>query len=135
MATDFSSSYISLGQLQNDLKHYTVTSTISGIVEQRNVDPHDLVSSQTPTFVISNKDAMFVSFQVSETTWKNTQPGDSVEIEKDGATWPGTVTEISTMAGAGSGLYTIKASVENAPFDMPTGSVVKVRKHTVCSCV
>jgi len=130
LGTNFNDQYIAIQKLQNDLDNYTVTSPISGIIEQRRIDPYDMASPQTPALVISNKDAMVVSFQVSETTWKNTRPGDTVEVEKDGATWPGTVTEISTMAGTGGGLYTIKASVENAPFDLPTGSFVKVWSET-----
>ena len=126
LATDFSSNYISLQQLQNDLRNYTITSTIGGIVEQCNIDPHDMASPQTAAFVISNKDAMTVSYQVAESTWRSTQLGDIITIEKEGSTCAGTVTEMATMASAGSGLYTIKASVENAPFDMPTGSFVKV---------
>ena len=126
LATDFSASNLSLQEMQNNLKYYTVTSPISGIVEQKNVDPYDMAVPQLPAYIISNKDAMTISYQVSETTWENTQIGDTVRIEKNGLMCDGTVIEISTMVGAANGLYTVKVSVENAPFHLNTGTSVKV---------
>jgi RND family efflux transporter MFP subunit len=112
--------------MQSNLQYYTVAAPISGIVEQRNIDLFDMVAPQVPTFVISNKDAMTISFQVSETTWENTRIGDIVQIAKNGSSCDGTVTEISTMVGTVNGLYTIKVSVENAPFNLNTGTSIKV---------
>jgi len=126
LSSNFNSESISIQKMQNTLGDYTIVSPINGVIEQRNVDPYDMASSQTPLFVISNKEAMTVSFQVSETTWANMRAGDSVTIEKQGRSWPGTIVEISTMANTNGGLYTIKANVENAPFDLNTGSTVKI---------
>ena len=126
VSNNFSSDYISIQKMQNTLADYTIASPIGGVIEQRGVDPYDMASTGTPVYVISNKDAMTVSFQVSETTWSNMRAGDAVTIEKQGQSWPGTIVEIATMANANGGLYTVKANVENAPFEMNTGSTIKV---------
>jgi len=124
--TNFNDQYIAIQKLQNDLNNYTIKTPISGVVESRNIDPYDTASTQSPAFVIANKNAMTVSFQVSETTWGIMKPGDTITVEKDSVKWTGTISEISSTANNGGGLYTVKAMVENAPFPMNTGSAIKV---------
>lgn len=128
--TDFSDQYIAIQKLQNDLKNFVGVAAISGVVEQRNIDPYDMASPQTPAFVISRKDAMTVTFQVAESVVAGLEPGDAILVDKQGETWPGTVYEISTMVNVQGGLYTVKASVENAPFPMNSGSTIKVIADT-----
>jgi len=124
--TDFSDQYIALQKLQKDLNDAVITAPISGIIEQRNVDPFDMASPQSPVYVISNKDLMMVSFKIPEASLAHMRAGDGLTIDKDGQTWPGVITEIATMADSGSGLFTVKASVENAPFDIRSGSTLKI---------
>lgn len=127
--TDLSEYYISLEQLQQKLGDAGVKAPISGVIEQRGVDPHDTVGSSSPVFVISNKDVMCVSFTVPESALEHIRVGDAVTVEKNGASCTGTITETSTMVDT-TGLFPVKASVENAPFDMHTGSTVKIYADT-----
>lgn len=48
------------------LENYTLTSPISGVIEQKNVDEFGMVSAGNPVYVISNKDSLTVTFYVSE---------------------------------------------------------------------
>lgn len=128
--TDFSDQRIAVQKLQNDLKNYTVRAPISGVIEQRNIDPYGIASPSGPVFVISNKDVMNISFNVSETTLDHMQIGDKVTLDKNGVTFEGTISEINTMVNAQSGLYTIKAMVENPPVSLHSGSSVKVFAET-----
>ena len=130
LGTDFSADQISIQKLQNTLSDYTVTSPISGVVEQCNIDVYDTASSQQAAYVISNKDMVTVSFSVAESALSTLEPGGSVTLEKDGATCEGTISEVSDMVEASSGLYTVKATVENAPFELRTGSAVKLYVET-----
>lgn len=111
------------------LKYSNVTAPISGMIETRNVDVHDMASPQSPICVITSKDSMLVSFQVSERVMKALQVGDSLTIDKSGSTYNGTITEISSMVNPQTGLFLIKASVEDGS-SLVTGSTVKLHVTT-----
>lgn len=128
--TNFSDQYIAISEMQRTLSDYAVKAPIGGIVEQVNVEAFDMASGQLAAFVISQKDAMSVTFQVSEDAVANMRIGDTVIVEKQGVTWPGKIYEISTMVNVRGGLYTVKASVEKAPFEMHSGSTIKVIADT-----
>lgn len=128
--TNFSDQQIAIQQMQRTLEDYIVKAPISGIIEQCAVEVHDMVSGQQAVFVISQKDAMTITFQVAEETVSSMRLGDAVSVEKDGRSCEAAVYEISTMVNVQGGLYTVKASVENAPFELHTGSTVKVSAAT-----
>lgn len=66
-----------------------------------------------------------VSFSTTERIRGYLKEGDTIDVEKDGQTYEGTVYEISTMADETTGLYKVKASVD-ADVILPTGSEVKL---------
>lgn len=127
---DLSAEYISLQKLQNSLSDYAVKAPISGTIEQKNLDVYDMASTQSAAYVISNRDSLSVSFHVAESALSHLQPGDVITLEKDSETCRGTITEVSTMVDSESGLYTVKASVEDAPFQLRSGSTVKLQAET-----
>jgi len=127
---DLSEQRIALQKLQDTLGDASVRAPISGVIEKRSVDSHDMVSPQSSIYVISNKDIMSITFTVPEASLAHIQVGDAVTVEKNGASCTGFITEVTTMADGASGLYPVKASVENAPFAMHTGSTVKVYADT-----
>lgn len=51
--------------------------------------------------------------------------GDTITIEKGGMEYQGTITEISSMIDADTGLFKVKSSVENGDA-LATGSAVKL---------
>lgn len=111
------------------VKYSNVTAPISGVIETRNVDVHDMASPQSPICVITSKDSMLVSFQVSERVMKSLKTGDSLTIDKSGSTYSGTITEISSMVNPQTGLFLVKASVEDGS-SLVTGSTVKLHVTT-----
>lgn len=123
--TNFQDQDIAIQKLQDDLKNFTITAPISGVIEKRSIEPYNMASPQAPAFVISDKDSMTVSFKIPKASYSHMKTGDQVKVENNGSTYMGTVTEISTMVDA-SGLFTIKASVANPPSDLFTGASVKV---------
>jgi len=127
---DLSDQYIALEKLEDDLGDYNVKAPISGIIEQRNVEAYDMASSATEAYVISNKELMTVSFSVTETSLATMQVGDTVTVEKSGETCVGTIIEISTMVDSANGLFTVKASVDNAPFTLYSGTKVMIIADT-----
>ena len=92
-------------------KGYTeVKAPISGVIEAKNVDPHDQASVAASIATISGDSGTSITFGVPESVMRNLKTGDSVEIEKNSAELTGTVTEISSKISS-SGLYECKASV------------------------
>ena len=60
---------------------------------------------------------------------KNLQEGDALEIVKNGETYSGTISEISSMVDSESGLFKIKAEMENND-EIAIGSTVKLNVVT-----
>lgn len=112
---------------QYDLQvEYTqVTAPISGVIESRTIEPHDHVSEGNEICVISAKDQLQVNFGITEQILDNLSVGDEVTVEKGETSYGGTVTEIGSMVNASTGLYDVKASLEQAP-GLTTGSRVKL---------
>ena len=90
-----------------------ITAPISGKVEQCDVEVHDNVAQQSMICVISGAGSKAITFSVTEKIVDQMNVGDSV------------ITEISSMIDAATGLFKIKASVENGDA-LPTGSVVSL---------
>ena len=108
------------------LDYYTVEAPISGTVESVGVEVNQLTSSGSSAFVISNKDSMTVTFNVTEAAKDMFEIGDSVTVERNGTTYAGQISEIGTAAGSTTGLFQIKATVYGAGDELPSGVTVKV---------
>ena len=98
-----------------------ITAPISGTVEQCDVEVHDNVAQQSMICVISGAGSKAITFSVTEKVVDQMAVGDGVTIEKNGKEYQGSITEISSMIDAATGLFKIKASVENGDA-LPTGS-------------
>ena len=107
------------------LEFSNITAPISGTVEQCDVEVHDNVAQQSMICVISGEGSKAITFSVTEKVVDQMQVGDRVTIEKNGKEYQGSVTEISSMIDAATGLFKIKASVENGDA-LPTGSAVSL---------
>ena len=128
--SNLSDQYINITRMENDLKNYTVTANISGVIESRNQDPRDMAAPQVPMFTIANKDSMIVEFNVSEAALLNMNIGDSVKIEKNNTVYTGRITETAISVDARSGLFTVKARLDSPPESLLGGSAVKVYAET-----
>lgn len=109
----------------NQVEFSSITAPISGIVESFSVEVHDNVSQQNTICVISGEGTKAVSFNVSERVVKGLSVGDPITVEKNGSKYQGTISEVSTMVDASTGLFKVKASLENADA-LATGSQVKL---------
>ena len=89
-----------------------------------------MASAGSPAYVISNKDSMTVTFNVAEKARDELQVGDAIEVERNGETFAGTITEVGTMAGQQTRLFQVKASVIGAGDKLPSGVSVKVHATT-----
>lgn len=129
-AAQLESASVGIDSAQMQLDFYTVEAPIGGVVESVGVEENQMVSAGTAAYIISNKDSMTVTFQVTEEAKNALAVGDPVTVERTGNTYEGTITEVGTMAGAQTHLFTVKASVAGASDSIPNGVTVKVYATT-----
>lgn len=109
----------------NQVEFSNITAPISGKVEICDIEVHDNVSQQNLISVIAGEGSKAVSFSVPEKIVNQLGEGDAITIEKSGMEYQGTITEISSMIDAATGLFKVKSSVENGDA-LATGSAVKL---------
>ena len=112
----------------NQVSYSQVTAPISGTVELCDVKVYDTVNSGNLLCVISGEGAKVVSFSVTERIRGNLNPGDQIRVEKDGKEYTGIIYEVSTMTDSTTGLFPVKARIDESLEDgsLPTGSSVKL---------
>ena len=121
---------VGLESARYQLDMYTVKAPISGQIESISVEKDSMASAGSPAYVISNKDSMTVTFNVAEKAKNELQVGDAIEVERNGETFAGTITEVGTMAGPQTRLFQVKASVIGSGDKLPSGVSVKVHATT-----
>lgn len=109
---------------------YVLKAPIDGIVEAVNIEENGFASSGSPAFVVSNKNSMKVTFKVSEEIQKTLNIGDKIEVERNGAYFEGTITQVGQMVDAQSGLFLVEANVNAGGDDLLTGTSVKLTVDT-----
>lgn len=109
----------------NQVEFSSITATISGRIESSSMEVHGMASQAAPLCVISGGDSKQVSFSVTEAVLQQLQVGDTIRVEKNGCEYIGTIREVNTMVDAASGLFAVKASVEDDGA-LVSGSSVKL---------
>ncbi|MBQ7796772.1 MAG: efflux RND transporter periplasmic adaptor subunit [Lachnospiraceae bacterium] len=101
-----------------------VKAPISGRLESFNVVEKNMLSAGM-VGVISSEGSKTVNFAVTERVQQGIKVGDPFTVEKNGMEYHGTITEVGTMVDMQTGLFMVKASLENAD-GLPNGSMVKL---------
>lgn len=109
----------------NQMEYSNITATISGKIEICDIEVHDNVSSQNLICVIAGEGSKAVTFSVPEKIAVQMSVGDTITIDKNGSSYKGSVTEISSMIDSNTGLFKVKSSVDSGDA-LPTGSAVKL---------
>ena len=129
-AAQLQAASVGVDSAKMQLDFYTVKAPISGVVEAANVKKEDMAAAGNPAYIISNKDSMTVTFNVTEKAKNTMNVGDHVTVERNGETFDGTITEIGTMAGQQTKLFQGKATIPGAGDKLPNGVSVKVSATT-----
>ena len=129
-AAQLQAASVGVDSAKMQLDFYTVKAPISGVVEAANVKKEDMAAAGNPAYIISNKDSMTVTFNVTEKAKNTMNVGDHVTVERNGETFDGTITEIGTMAGQQTKLFQVKATIPGAGDKLPNGVSVKVSATT-----
>lgn len=110
---------------ENQVEYSNITAPVSGVIESCSIEAFDHVSSNEELCVISGEGAQTLKFKVTERIAGNLAAGDELRVEKDGETYSGSITEVSGMADASTGLFEVKGSINGAD-SVASGSVVKI---------
>ncbi len=121
---------VAVDSAEYQLDMYTLTAPIDGVIEAVNVGEHDFASPGTPAYVISNKNAMAVTFYVSEGIRNTLSAGQKISVDRNGKLYSAAITEIGSMVDQNTGLFMIKASVSGSDESLLTGCSVKVTVDT-----
>ena len=121
---------VAIDSAEYQLDMYTLTAPIDGVIEAVNVKEHDFASPSGPAFVISNKNTMTVTFNVSEGIRNTLRVGQKIQVDRNGKLYDAAITEIGTMIDRTTGLFAVKSCVSTPDASLLTGSSVKVIADT-----
>ena len=108
------------------LSLYHLTSPVDGVVEAVNVTEHNFAASGSPAFVITAGESRSATFFVTDQVRRTLKVGQSVTVSFADETYNGSVSEIGGVVDAQTGLFKIKALIENAT-ELPDGLSVELR--------
>ena len=116
-------------QALQKLSYTQVTAPIDGIIEEKYVTTHATFGTSSPAYVISNKSIVNVEFSVSADIARSMAIGDAVEVESGSTVYRAEIVEIGNAASSSSGLFTVKARLEDGSA-LFTGVSVKLTAIT-----
>ena len=117
------SAQVGVNSAQYQLSLYNMTAPISGVVEAVNLTLNNFAASGTVAFVISSNKT--VTFYVTDQVRQTLTAGQEVSVVSDGRTYQGAVTEISGVVDAATGLFKVKAVINEAQ-SLPDGLAVEL---------
>lgn len=109
--------------MQVEFSH--VTAPIAGRIESSSMEVHGMATQSAPLCSISGEDSRTVTFSVTEAMLDHVKEGEPVRVEKSGSEYTGTITEVGTSVSSYTGLFDVKAEVEDADA-LISGSTVRL---------
>lgn len=103
----------------------TVTAPASGTVQNSTMSRNALVSQSTQLCSIAASGGKIAKFNVTEDLLGKLSLGQSISLEKEGQSYSGKITEIGSAASPETGLFPVKATLENAEL-LPDGASCKI---------
>ena len=122
------STQVQLDTLKKSISDCAVTSPLTGVVTQRNVEIGGFASAASPAYVVMDLSKIKVEVGVSETVLNTIKIGDTVEVLMTAvSTEPleGIVSTVSPAAGQ-TGMYTVKIELDNADGIIKAGMMAEV---------
>lgn len=127
LANQIAAADVGVRSAQLQLEYYSPTTPISGTVVSRSIEQYGIAQPGYAAYVISNQDAMNITFSVSGQVRENLAVGMPVKLEKDGEQYDGTIIEIGEAVETQTGgLFTVKAVTDVGGDKLVSGSAVKL---------
>ena len=112
---------------QYDLQssYTSIKAPISGVVETKGVEVHDMIAQSTSIATISGNSGMEVKFGATVDVQNHLKAGEQIKVLHNGAEYNGNITEISNALSSSTGLYDVKAGIDEGA-NLSVNSKVKV---------
>ena len=105
------------------VEYSSVTAPISGKIETMDIDVYDHVNQQAQLCVISGEGDKRVSFYVSERVMSNLNQGDAMTIVKDGTTYDGVITDVSSLSTGSTVKVTVTSERAENVMTVPVDAI------------
>ena len=102
----------------------TITAPADGVLQNSILVKDAMIPQGTQIASLMGKGKQQLVFSVTEELMKNLSLGQEVKVEKGQEQYTGSITEISGVMNAQTGLFIVKANLENS--SLPEGSRVKL---------
>ncbi|WP_455025025.1 efflux RND transporter periplasmic adaptor subunit [Oribacterium sinus] len=102
----------------------TITAPADGVLQNSILVKDAMIPQGTQIASLMGKGKQQLVFSVTEELMKNLSLGQEVKVEKGQEQYSGSITEISGVMNAQTGLFIVKANLENS--SLPEGSRVKL---------
>ncbi|WP_312280981.1 efflux RND transporter periplasmic adaptor subunit [Oscillibacter sp.] len=112
--SQLASSQLALASSGIALENYTLTSPISGVLEEVNITENNIAGPTSPAFVISASGSKTAFFYVTDNVSKTLTQGQGITVTDQGSTYEGEISEIGLAVDSSTGLFKVKASLLNA---------------------
>lgn len=122
------STQVQLDTLKKSISDCSVTSPLTGVVTQRNVEIGGFASAAAPAYVVMDLSVIKVEVGVSEQVLNTINIGDKVDVLMTAVSelpLEGTVSTVSPAAGQ-TGMYTVKIELDNADGMIKSGMMAEV---------
>lgn len=121
-----SSAQVKAAKLNYDtqVEFANIVSPTDGVLQNSILLQGAFVPQGTQLLSVIGDGAEQVVFSVTDELMKNLQPGQEITVEKGEQSYSGSITEISSVIVPETGLFPVKARVENVHF--PEGTKVKL---------
>ena len=122
------STQVQMDTLKKSIADCAVTSPLTGVVTQRNVEIGGFASSASPAFVVMDLSTIKVEVGVSEQVLNTIKIGDKVDVTMTAVSelpLEGIVSTVSPAAGQ-TGMYTVKIELDNAKGLIKSGMMAEV---------
>lgn len=114
---------------ERQVEYSTITAPIAGRIESCDVEVYDRIGQSSQLCVIAGEGESRITFYVTQRMIKNLKEGDALTVTKNGASYEGWISEISSMVDEATGLFKVKAELENTD-ELAIGSTVKINLVT-----
>lgn len=124
------SASLNLTEAERNLNKAYLYAPISGTIESCSVDDYGIASTNSAAFTISNVSEIQVAFNASSDGAAALSLGDEITVMRGDKTYTATITEIDTKADESTGLFPIKANIQETDGTLLSGISVKVTAAT-----
>ena len=117
---------VGIDSVKLQLGYTQVTAPVSGYIQTKNINVHDMAQAGYTAFVITNDGGINAVFNVPENAYRQLKLNQEVAIKRGDDEYKGKITEIPETLDDATGLFKITASVDGDVSKLMSGTNVEV---------